>query len=44
MNKLLQENKTLTQIVKDAGRKDGFHQSISRNFLRKIRLKIRHVR
>jgi len=45
MKKLFEENETLTQTVNDAGRQashrlDGFHQSISGNFLRKIRLKI----
>jgi len=40
MKKLLEENETLTQIVNNAGHPPGwFHQSISRNFLRKIRLK-----
>ena len=41
MEKLLEENKTLTQIVNDTRRPpvhpDGFHQSISRNFLYKVK-------
>jgi len=38
---LLEENETLTQIVYDAGWLPGqIHQPISRNFLRKIQLKI----
>jgi len=41
MKKLLEENKTLTQIVYDAGRisPGRIHQSMSQNFLRIIRLK-----
>ena len=41
MKKLLEENETLTQIVNDTGRPHGFHQSISRTFSSKIRLKIK---
>ena len=46
MRKLLEENETLTQIVNDTRRPTAcpptriVHQSISGNFLRKIRLKI----
>jgi len=39
MKKLLMENKTLTQIVNNAGRPPTLHQSISQNFLRTIRHK-----
>ena len=48
MKNVLEENKTLTQIVYDAGRPpaqqhaqppERIHQSISRNVRRKIRLK-----
>jgi len=39
MKKLLEENETLMQIVYDTGHSAGrIHQSISQNFLRKIRL------
>ena len=41
MRKLSEENKTLKQIVNDAGRppaRTEFHQCVSRNFLRKIQL------
>ena len=44
MKKLLKENKTLTQIVNDhpSARPGGrIHQSISRNLLPKIRLKMK---
>jgi len=33
MKRLLEENKTLTKIVNDAGGPPGVHQTISRNFL-----------
>jgi len=45
MKTLLEENETLTQIVNEARHPparptERIHQSISRNFLRKIQLKI----
>jgi len=35
MKKVLEENETLTQIVNNET-ENGFHQSLSQNFLRKI--------